>query len=166
MGKKINAERAIKTLQNKGVKFYTDNNIDISKAKNLGNRCFAFLDYFVDLGFHITGLHSMRRTDGSYYPNSDSEAGKKPKPVILEKAEKRWHANADLVREKCSESLQLLELNRLQEKINNKHLYHKTKADKRMLKDIKANLNMPFSNTTLWHSEYDPKDIPLNKSKR
>lgn len=167
MGKKINTERAIRTLQSKGVAFLTDMNIDLSKAKGLGNKSFGALDYFKNVGFRIVGLSKLRAVDGRYYPNSDdNEGGKKPKPVIGAQGERKWHSNADLVREKCSETIHLIELNRLQTKINNKHLYHKTKAEKRMLKDIKMNLNMPFRDTTLWHSEFEPKDIPLNKSKQ
>jgi hypothetical protein len=165
MSKKVNAEKAIRTLQNKGVKFMIDNSIDLSKAKNLGNKSFGYLSYFIQLGFRVVGIHSMRKTDGAYYPSNDSEGGKKPKPVVLVQGERKWHANADLVREKCSEAVQLLELNRLQEKTNNAFLYHKTKAEKVLLKGMKKEI-LPFTNTTLWSSEYIPKDIPLNKSKR
>lgn len=176
MRKKFNINLAINTLISKKV-LITGTHIDVSKAVDLGNKSWGYIDGLQKVGYKLTGQRDYR---GSYAVKEEEKPKTKISTEVKEKQTpktKLSHSNADLKESyttkgkklKCSEFQQLTVINNLQDKykrINLKHPLDEVKLLKEIKKEIKAGNGRPFYNEKIWSSEYETvKEIPTNHGK-
>jgi len=134
--------------------------VDISKAKDLGNRSWGYIDFFTKQGYSMIGIVDYNKSNTPIVKEVNYHK-RKIIPLVEKEKQKKWHSYADLANVlDSSESRQLQEINHFQNKFN-RHVFNKNKADKIRIKALKRKLDIPFGNVRVYNSEYGTK-VPVN----
>lgn len=175
MSKRIDIGVALRTLTNKKCKIFQtlDSSvdvIDISKAEDLGNKSWGYIDYLVKNGYSIVGWGDLNVTNSKTYPSKETNIAK-PNKSVIKVEEKKWHSYADFSHPSnfkgkeytSSELSHLRMLNHLMTKFD-RTVFKKGRRDRKELKDIKKNLNIQFTGTKIFSSDFEKvQDIPSNR---
>lgn len=173
--KEVNIRIAVNSLSKKGCKFYKSDDgleiIDISKANDLGNKTWGYIEYFITkAGYVLVGKGDYTNNLKKQYGTS-AETPKKVKKdrdnLVKKEVARKWHVNADVEKD-SSEYLELLNLNERLTKFN-PHIFRKDKAARI---DFKNTIHLfkvskdtvPFNNQKIWSTRYERfEQIPTNK---
>lgn len=180
--KEINIRVAVASLSKKGCKFYKSDDglevIDVTKANDLGNKTWGYVDYFVRrAGYVLVGRHEYEINLKKQYGSSAGNAPKKvsksqeagEEPARKKEVQKKLHSYEDFAKdEKSSEYIHLLELNHLMTKFD-RSIFKKTNKEQidfdntiRLFKVSKD--TVPFHNQKIWSTRYEKfEQIPTNK---
>lgn len=170
---KINLTVALRTLTNKKCKIYKTIDhavdvIDVSSAEELGNKSWGYLDYLRSVGYSIIGMDKLQASNASFYPSKESKLPKTRSSAPIEIDKENWHSYANIIvnkesKSEVSELTHLKMLNHFQSKFD-RSVFKKSRIENKDIKKIKKSLDIPFSNTKIWSSDFEKvTDIPTNR---